>query len=162
MDFIRNVYILSKLDQKPVLDFHWILYWIIGGFLLNIKSTRFYVKSTRFPHLARVPVRSERPILSPGDPIVDLGFSKKNSRIVDVFCSPQSPFFCPISSVFDRFGHYWVFLCRYTWFWLQNLVLGLKFQQELTSVEFSEKKYTIKYTNQYMDNIVSIFRFCAI
>ena len=52
MDFIRNVYILSKLDQKPVLDFHWILYWIIGGFLLNIKSTRFYVKSTRFPHLA--------------------------------------------------------------------------------------------------------------
>lgn len=51
MDFIRNVYILSKLDQKPVLDFHWILYWIIGGFLLNIKSTRFYVKFTRFPHL---------------------------------------------------------------------------------------------------------------
>ena len=42
---------MSKLDQKPVLDFHWILYWIIGGFLLNIKSTRFYVKSTRFPHL---------------------------------------------------------------------------------------------------------------
>ena len=55
LDFILdNWWILSemsKLDQKPVLDFHWILYWIIGGFLLNIKSTRFYVKSTRFPHL---------------------------------------------------------------------------------------------------------------
>ena len=57
LDFIlENWWILSemsKLDQKPVLDFHWILYWIIGGFLLNIKSTRFYVKSTRFPHLGR-------------------------------------------------------------------------------------------------------------
>ena len=30
-----QLYILSKSDQKNVLDCHWFLYWIIGGFLLK-------------------------------------------------------------------------------------------------------------------------------
>ena len=50
LDFIRNQHTLSKSDQKTVLDFHWILHWIIGGFSLNIKSGRFYAKFTRFPY----------------------------------------------------------------------------------------------------------------
>ena len=40
-----------KIRSKSVLDFHWGLYWIIGRFFLNIKSSRFYPKFTRFPCL---------------------------------------------------------------------------------------------------------------
>ena len=39
------------IGSKNRTGFYWILYWIIGGFLLNIKSSRFYVKFTRFPYL---------------------------------------------------------------------------------------------------------------
>ena len=52
VDFIRNTYILSKTGRNPYWILYRILYWMIGGFYLNSKSSRFYVEFTGFPHLA--------------------------------------------------------------------------------------------------------------
>ena len=46
----KSVYFI-KIGSNTRTGFSLDLYWIIGGFLLNIKSTRFYLKFTRFPHL---------------------------------------------------------------------------------------------------------------
>ena len=53
--FYQKFIYFVKTYRNPYWIFDWILYWIIGGFLLNIKSTSFYVKFTRFPYLGYLP-----------------------------------------------------------------------------------------------------------
>ena len=48
---------------------------------------------------------SERPKMTSGDPFVDLGFFKKTQDFGLKYFAPQSPMFCPISTIFDQFWH---------------------------------------------------------
>ena len=86
------LYILSKSDHKTVLDFHWILYWIIGGFLLNIKSTKIsgrfyilYVRFTRFPYLA-----SQWPPLESVNPTILFSFERRRDQLENITQQPDT------------------------------------------------------------------------
>ena len=97
---------------------------------------------------------SELPILGAGGPIVDLDFSRKTQDFcfVDKFFSTGSNF-RPIWTVSGQFWHCGVFLCHFSQCWLQNAPLGLKFQPELGSEEFWEKRYSRRYTGLDMVKI---------
>ena len=70
---------------------------------------------------------SKRRKMGSRDPFFDFGFFKDIQDFGLKYFVSQSPtYFCPITTSFDRFWQWMIILLDYKWFWLQNLILGVK------------------------------------